>query len=63
MDSAGAEDGLADPHALTAWEVGLHGTDLMPDEVGLLPAGADVAAYVRVRSDSWRAGRLSRPGF
>ncbi len=41
-------EGVADPDAQTAWEVGLNGGDLMPDEAGLLPPGADAAAYVRV---------------
>lgn len=48
-DSSGDEEGAADPAAQTAWEVGLNGADLVPDEAGLLPPGADVAAYVRVR--------------
>ncbi|KAL4451265.1 hypothetical protein ABPG77_009337 [Micractinium sp. CCAP 211/92] len=43
-------EGVADPDAQTAWEVGLNGGDLMPDEAGLLPPGADAAAYVRVRN-------------
>jgi hypothetical protein len=40
--------GAASVAAQTAFEVGLHGGALVDDEKGLLPPGADEAAYVRV---------------
>lgn len=49
--------------AITAWEVGLNGAALMPDEAGLLPPGASEAAYVRVSvAPSCRAGQSAHFG-